>query len=49
MIEWFEDNYDPDELVDVLGITVEEIVNAFQEKAERHYELSREGEEEDTE
>ena len=45
LIEWFEDRYDPDTLVDVLGLTTEDIVRAFEDKA-REYQLSSESEEE---
>ena len=38
MIEWFELHYDADELVDVLQIEVEEIVEAFHDRAKRYYE-----------
>jgi len=34
LIFWFEDRYDPDELVDLLGLTVEDIVRKFYERAE---------------
>lgn len=47
LVNWFEDRYDPDELADVLGLTVEDIIRKFHERAE-DYQLSCEGEEEDT-
>lgn len=46
---WFEDRYDPDEVVDLLGITTSELVRKFYERAEE-YKLADQdgGEEEDT-
>lgn len=42
MTEWFELNYDADELVDVLQIEVEEIVEAFGARATKFYEGHKE-------
>ncbi len=49
LILWFEDRYDPDEVVDLLGITTSELVRKFYERAE-DYKLAGQGysEEEDT-
>lgn len=33
LIEWFEDRHDVDTIVDILGITVEELIYAFPERA----------------
>ena len=38
LIEWMQDRHDPDEVVDILGITVEDLVYAFPERA-REYKL----------
>jgi hypothetical protein len=38
MIEWYEQTYDADEVVDLLGIEVEELVEAFPERAKIFYE-----------
>jgi hypothetical protein len=42
MTEWFELNYDADEVVDVLQIEVEELVEAFYDRAKAHYDGHKE-------
>lgn len=37
LIEWYENTYDPDEIVDILDLSVEDLVRAFLTKAEEHY------------
>lgn len=49
IVEWYQDRYDPDEVVDLLGITVEELVNAFEEKAHDFYDEYNDEEEEEDE
>jgi len=46
LLEWFGDKHDADEVVDILGITVEELVYAFPERA-REYKLYCESSEEE--
>ena len=44
LIIWFENHYDPDEVVAVLGITTEELIRAFPERAEDYQGESEEAE-----
>lgn len=48
LLYWFEDRFDPDELVDELNITVEDLVSNFYERA-KDYKLSCESEEAEAE
>lgn len=47
LVDWFEDRLDPDEMVDVLGISVEELVHAFKERASEYRKSVEEEAEED--
>lgn len=44
MIEWFELRHDADGVVDVLGLEVEELIEAFPERAKHYYDGLREAE-----
>ncbi len=44
LIEWFEDRFDPDEIPDVLDLTMEDLIRGFEDRA-REYQLHCEGEE----
>ena len=48
LIQWYEDRYDPDELVDVLDISVADIVRKFYERAYEHKLLDQDGGEEES-
>ncbi len=43
LIQWYEDRYDPDELVDVLDISVSDLVRKFYERAYEHKLLEQNG------
>ncbi len=42
IIQWFEDRYDPDELVDLLEISTAELVRKFYDRA-KDYKLDEQG------
>jgi len=44
LIIWFENHYDPDEVVAILGITTEELIHAFPNRAEAYHSESEETE-----
>lgn len=41
MIEWYETRHDADEVVDILQIEVEELIEAFPERAKAYYDGCR--------
>ena len=49
LILWFEDRYDPDEIVDLLDISTSELIRKFHERAQEFKLADQDGgEEEDT-
>jgi len=44
MIEWYEMRHDADEVVDILQIEVEELIEAFPDRARAYYDGCREAE-----